>query len=169
MLCDIRTGAWDEDLCGIFGISARHSPEITDTAGARRGRVQILGSPVPVAVVGDSRARFSARRASRVGTRQATFGTGLFVVCNAGPRVPGSETLHGRVAYRGNGPTRSKEALSWREPPSSGCATARLLGRRRVRAIARSVLDNGGVYFVPALSPAQHRTGTPRRGRLHPG
>ena len=55
MLCDIRKGAWDDDLCRIFEVPPDILPEITDSGGELATMdARILGKPVPIrAVVGD--------------------------------------------------------------------------------------------------------------------
>jgi glycerol kinase len=158
MLCDIRTGNWDADLCRIFEIPPSILPEITDSGGAlATADASILGSPVPIrAVVGDQQGALFGQACFARGETKATFGTGLFVVCNAGGRVPVSDTLLSTVGWRIAGETVyalegsafvAGAAVQWLRDGLGFLSSA-----AESEAIARSVPDNGGVYFVPALA-----------------
>lgn len=158
MLCDIRSGEWDDELCRLFEVPPGILPEITDSGGAL-GTVDagILGAPVPIrAVVGDQQGALFGQACFAPGETKATFGTGLFVVSNAGPRLPAGQTLLSTVAWRIAGETVyalegsafvAGAAVQWLRDGLGFLSTA-----AESDAIARSVPDNGGVYFVPALS-----------------
>jgi len=158
MLCDIRKGAWDEELCRIFDVPPGILPEITDSGGDLATMdARILGQPVPIrAVVGDQQGALFGQACFAPGETKATFGTGLFLVANAGLRVPVSETLLSTVGWRIAGETVyalegsafvAGAAVQWLRDGLRFLSTA-----AESDAIARSVPDNGGVYFVPALS-----------------
>lgn len=158
MLCDIRTGAWDENLCRIFDVPPGILPEIVDSGGAlATADPAILGAPVPIrAVIGDQQSALFGQACFARGEAKATFGTGLFVVCNAGARVPASKTLLATVGWRIAGETVyalegsafvAGAAVQWLRD-----GLAFLTSAAESEAVARSVPDNGGVYFVPALA-----------------
>ena len=158
MLCDIRTGAWDTELCRIFEIPPGILPEITETGGALGTTdAALLGAPVAIrAVVGDQQGALFGQGCFRRGDTKATFGTGLFLVGNAGGAIPASETLLATVAWRLAGRTVyalegsafvAGAAVQWLRDGLGLIANA-----AESESVAESVADNGGVYFVPALS-----------------
>ena len=105
-----------------------------------------------------SRRRCSGRRASTPGLAKNTYGTGCFLLLNTGDerrRVAEQPADDGRVeARRDDSTTRSKAASSSAARSCSGCATGCSIIRTAadVEALAASVPDNGGVYFVPAFA-----------------
>ena len=117
------------------------------------------GHAVPVAASpATSRRRCSARRASIRAMGKNTYGTGSFVLLNAGSAAAGRRAgpaRDGRLGdRRSSAPTRSRRRSSSPAPPSSGCATASASSsaRRRPRRSRASLDGNDGVYFVPALT-----------------
>ncbi len=179
MLLDTATLAWSDDLCALFGVPAHTLPEVRPSAG-RFGTTQLpdLGAAsavldgLPIAgVLGDQQAALFGQCCFDPGMVKVTYGTGSFVLANAGPVRPAApDGLTVSVAWdlgphaggqRGRGagtarrwPMRSRGRPSSRAPPSSGCATASgsSTTRRRPARLAESVGDSGGVTFVPALT-----------------
>jgi len=158
MLCDIRSAAWDRELCRTFEIPPGILPEITETGGAL-GTTEpaLLGAPVPIrAVVGDQQGALFGQGCFTRGDTKATFGTGLFLVGNAGRAIPSSETLLATVAWRLAGETVyalegsafvAGAAVQWLRDGLGLISNA-----AESETIAESVADNGGLYFAPALS-----------------
>ena len=118
---------------------------------AAAGRADCRASPVT------SKRPSSDRPASARATRRTRTGPGCFVLLNTGPTpVPSAHGLahHGRLAHRRRRRrTHSRGASSSRVRPSSGCATGSGLVKEaaETQALAASVPDTGGVYFVPAF------------------
>ena len=158
LLYDLRAGDWDADLCALFDVPRAMLPEITPTGGDLGvSDPEILGAPIPIAAaVGDQQAALFGQACFRAGEAKATFGTGLFLVCNAGPEIPASDALLSTVAWRIGGETVfalegsafvAGAAVQWLRDGLG------LLGSAaESEGVAESVPDNGDVFFVPALS-----------------
>ncbi len=161
LLFDLRTGAWSPELCGLFGVPARALPEVRASAGVialTRGGALPGHDGVPVAgVAGDQQAALFGQACLEPGEGKNTYGTGSFVLLNAGstppPPVPG---LLSTVAWRiGERTTYATEASIF----VTGAAIQWLrdgLGiierASDTEALAASLDSNEGVYFVPALT-----------------
>ena len=105
-LYDIRRGAWDEDLCRLFGVPEAMLPEVKDCAdefGATEARH--FGRSLPVrGIAGDQQAALIGQACFRPGMVKATFGTGAFVLLNTGAApVPSAHRLLTTVAYQLDG------------------------------------------------------------------
>jgi glycerol kinase len=160
LLYDIAAGRWDPELLALFGVPARALPRVCPSAGVLgQTRPQALhGHAVPVAgVAGDQQAALFGQACLNPGMGKSTYGTGSFVLLNAGfaPPAP-ARGLLSTVAW-GIGGARSY-AL---EASIFACGAAVQWLRdglgliehaRDSEALAASLDSNDGVYFVPALS-----------------
>jgi glycerol kinase len=86
LLCDIRTGQWNDALLGLFNVPAAMLPEIRDcTADFGTTRPELLGGAIPVlGMAGDQQAALIGQGCFAPGTVKATYGTGGFVLLNIG-------------------------------------------------------------------------------------
>ena len=163
MLFDIHTLRWDDELCDALGVPPAALPEpVALGAGARRDRSRRLPrgracrSPAWPAT---SRRRCSARPALEPGLGKNTYGTGSFVLQNAGAAArrrcaPGLLTT---VAWGIERPRRLRargERVRDRRggPVAARRARDHLASRPRPRPWRASLDSNDGVYFVPALT-----------------
>ncbi len=160
MLLDISKGDWDGELLDLFGIPSRSLPEVVTSCGAiGMTRAESLhGHQVPVAgIAGDQQAALFGQACVDPGMGKNTYGTGSFVLQNAGyapPRI--ADGLLGTVAWRiGERLTYALEAAIF----VTGAAVQWLrdgLGIIDVASdtepLAASLETNDGVYFVPALT-----------------
>jgi glycerol kinase len=161
LLFDIGRGIWDSDLCAMLGVPERALPEVRPSCGmvgALRGDVLPGHDGVPVAgVAGDQQAALFGQACLDAGLGKNTYGTGSFVLLNAGaappPPAPG---LLSTVAWGvGEKLTYAMEASIF----VTGAAVQWLrdgLGvierADETAALAASLDTNDGVYFVPALT-----------------
>jgi glycerol kinase len=161
LLFDITRGAWDADLCGLLGVPERALPEVRPSCGvfgALRDGVLPGHDGVPVAgVAGDQQSALFGQACLDTGRGKNTYGTGSFVLLNAGatppPPTPG---LLSTVAWRvGEKLTYAQEAAIF----VTGAAVQWLrdgLGvieaAEETAALAGSLEGNDGVNFVPALT-----------------
>lgn len=153
-LFDLHTGAWSDELCRLFGVPRRCLPEIRDTAGDF-GSSLAHGWPLR-AVVGDQQSALFAHACTEVGDAKCTYGTGAFVLQNAGTTVPvPSAGVLSTVAWRlGGATTFAREgsvlvcgaAIQWLRDQLGLLRTA-----AESEDLARSVPDSGDVVFVPAF------------------
>jgi glycerol kinase len=160
MVFDISRGAWDAELLELLGIPERALPAVVPSCGViGTTRADALhGHEVPVAgVAGDQQAALFGQACVDPGLGKNTYGTGSFVLHNAGyiPPPP-AEGLLTTVAWRiGERLTYALEAAIF----VTGAAVQWLrdgLGIIAAAAdteqLARSLEGNDGVYFVPALT-----------------
>jgi glycerol kinase len=156
-LMAIGSGHWDDGLIELFGAPRAALPEIIDCAG-RFGETTLFGAAIPISgIAGDQQAATIGQSCLAVGETKATFGTGAFVLTQAGATPPVSRNrllstvvwqLGGRRAYALEGSVFVAGSLiKWLRDSVGLIGTA-----AETEALARSVADNGGVYLVPALS-----------------
>ena len=160
MLYDIRSGGWDPSLLELLAIPERSLPEVRPSAGemGRTTAEGFHGHEVPVAgVAGDQQAALFGQCCLDPGQGKNTYGTGSFVLLNAGHRPPDPvEGLLSTVAWGiGGSNAYAREASIF----VTGAAVQWLrdgLGivenAAETAALAGSIEGNDGVYFVPALA-----------------
>jgi glycerol kinase len=157
MLFDIERQRWDDDLLALFDIPAAVLPEVRDSAGDF-GRATLAGAAVPVTgMAGDQQAALFGQACFAPGMAKATFGTGAFVLANAGGARPHpGGGLLATVAYRLAGAAtyavegavfNAGTAIKWLRDslgllPSAAASAA----------MAAALPDNRGVFFVPAFT-----------------
>ena len=166
MLFDIAAGAWDQELCELLGVPPRSLPDVVSSA-ERVGMTSaesFHGHAVPVAgVAGDQQAALFGQGCVEPGLGKNTYGTGSFVLQNAGSRPPRpAPGLLGTVAWGIGSPPTPPTRLTYALEASifaTGAAVQWLrdgLGiigaAAETEALAASLQGNDGVYFVPALT-----------------
>ncbi len=185
MLFDIASGRWDPELLELFGVPSRALPEVRPSAGPFGVTLPsaLHGHAVPVTgVAGDQQAALFGQGCVDPGMGKNTYGTGSFVLLNAGfttpPPAPG---LLSTVAWgvgapladapSGQPPAHAGDARAGPRPAGSltyaleasifvtGAAVQWLrdgLGiiadASESEALAASLSSNEQVYFVPALT-----------------
>ena len=157
MLFDIDSLEWSVELCSIFGVDPASLPAVRDSAGIF-GTTTEFGGEVPVAgIAGDQQAALFGQACFTPGMAKNTYGTGSFVLLNAGDAIPRSrgETLS-TVAW---GIDREATYASEASIFVTGSAVQWLrdgLGiiedAAETEALAASLDSNDGVHFVPALT-----------------
>ncbi|HDT13041.1 MAG TPA: glycerol kinase GlpK, partial [Candidatus Aminicenantes bacterium] len=159
MLFNIRKLGWDDDLLDLFGVPAAVLPRVLPSSGefGRTIRLGRLPAGVPVmGVAGDQQAALFGQAGFRSGAIKNTYGTGSFILLNTGrERVVSRHGLittiacgpGGRAVYALEGAVFvAGAAIQWLRDKLG------LLGSAaESEAVARSVEDNAGVYFVPAF------------------
>ncbi|MBR6787265.1 MAG: glycerol kinase GlpK [Clostridia bacterium] len=159
MLFNIHTQEWDDELLKMMDIPRELLPEVIDSSHVI-GMLDedILGVGIPVAAMaGDQHASLFGQACFEKGMAKNTYGTGCFMLMNAGEEFKLSENgLLTTVAWRLNGkPTYALEGSVF-----MGGATIQWL-RDEVKfvekasqseAIATSIHDTDGVYLVPAFT-----------------
>ena len=100
LLFDIRNLRWDEDLCDLLGVPLTGLPEPRPSAEVY-GETTEFGGSVPVAgIAGDQQAALYGQACHQAGLGKNTYGTGSFVLQNAGGELPPpSEGLLTTVAW----------------------------------------------------------------------
>ena len=157
LLFDIGRLAWDEELCGLLGIDPARLPEPLPSAHVY-GTTTEFGGEVPVAgIAGDQQAALFGQAAHRPGDGKNTYGTGSFVLLNAGAEPPVPD--HGLLATVAWGVGERVDYALEASIFVTGAAIQWLrdgLGLIERAAdserLAASLESNDGVYFVPALT-----------------
>jgi glycerol kinase len=157
LLYDIHRGAWDEALCGLLDVPMSMLPEVVASSGTC-ATASLDGSDVPIAgIAGDQQAALFGQACHAPGLAKNTYGTGCFLLMNTGRQAVASKNnLVTTVAWKRDGVTE----YALEGSVFIGGAVVQWLrdGLRIIRqaadveALAQTVSDNGGVYFVPAFA-----------------
>jgi len=158
MLMNLRTLDWDDDMLAVMGVprailpAIRASSEVYGEAVGDLAGVSIAGD------LGDQQAALFGQTCFDPGEAKNTYGTGCFMLLNTGTdpvasrsgllttlgyrigSAPATYVLEGSIAYAG-------ALVQWLRDN-----LGLIRDSAEVEALARSVDDNGGVYFVPAFS-----------------
>ena len=158
MMMNLETLDWDDEILGILGVPRAMLPEIrasSETYGeAKNG---LAGIPV-AGDLGDQQAALFGQTCFSVGEAKNTYGTGNFLLLNTGNEAvqsksgllttlaykigdqPATYCLEGAIAITGALVQWLRDNIGLiKESPE-------------VEDLAKTVDDNGGVYFVPAFS-----------------
>lgn len=159
MLYNIHTMDWDDELLALFDIprcmlpAVRASSEVYGTVSSR-----YLDHPVPVAgIAGDQQAALFGQLCTEKGMLKNTYGTGCFLLMNTGEQaVTSKNNLLTTIAWKIGGKTTyaleggvfvGGAAVQWLRDGARIIRTS-----ADINTLAATVEDNGGVYFVPALT-----------------
>ena len=154
-LMNLETLDWDPELLALFEIPREVLPEIKPTSHIFARTPE--GVPI-AALVGDQQGAMIGQVCFDVGDSKTTYGTGNFALLNTGTEIvrsrhgllttvcykfgdsPAVYALEGSVAVTG-------AAIQWLRDQLEIIKSS-----SEIEALANSVSDNGGVYFVPAFS-----------------
>ncbi len=161
LLMDIETLQWDEELLQLFGVPSESLPAIKSSSEiyAKTQADGVFAAQIPIAgILGDQHAAMVGQLCFDRGDTKCTYGTGNFALVNTGTEIvrstqgllttvcfkfgdqPARYALEGSVAVTGS-------AVQWLRDQLGIIHEA-----SEIEALAASVADNGGVYFVPAFS-----------------
>jgi glycerol kinase len=160
MLFDIRSMAWNRDMCDMLGVPMGTLPEVRPSSGRFGVTSSVAGVPdgIPISgIAGDQQAALFGQGCITPGTAKNTYGTGSFVLLNVGPKCPEpTEGMLTTVAWDiGAGPVYALEgsifvtgaAVQWLRDGLGIIPESSAVG-----PLAASVPDTGGVYVVPAFT-----------------
>ncbi len=149
---------WDDALLRLFGVPRAMLPEIVPSAGViGETDSAIFGKSLPIAgIAGDQQAALFGQGCVKPGLAKNTYGTGAFLLAYTGQEMPESKNgllltaacgPRGEPAYALEGSVFiAGAAVQWLR---DGLGLVQRAGE--TEALARSVPDTGGVYFVPAF------------------
>jgi glycerol kinase len=163
MLMDLKSLDWDEEILQILDIPPQMLPRIVPSVDTRTWGTTLTDGPLAAAVpvcgaLGDQQAALVGQACFDAGEAKNTYGTGCFLLLNTGttPVVsrhgllttvgyrmddrPPVYCLEGSIAIAGALVQWLRDNLGLIEKAPD------------IEALARSVPDNGGAYFVPAFS-----------------
>jgi glycerol kinase len=158
-LMDLATLAWDQEMLAAYDIPEKILPKIASSSEIY-GKAQLDSiKDVPIAgILGDQQAALVGQTCFNAGEAKNTYGTGCFMLENTGTKLirskfgllttvaykfgdePAHYALEGSIAISGALVQWLRDNLGLIQKSSD------------VEALARTVTDNGGVYFVPAFS-----------------
>ncbi len=159
MLFNIHTLEWDRELLDLFGIPASMMPAAKSSSEVYGyTKTTLFAHEVPIAgIAGDQQAALFGQMCTEPGSVKNTYGTGCFMLMNSGERpIMSSNNLLTTVAWKiGDTVNYALEGsifvagsvVQWLR---DGLGIIR--SSSEVEELAASVPDNGGVYFVPALT-----------------
>ncbi|MBR6345841.1 MAG: glycerol kinase GlpK [Bacteroidales bacterium] len=159
MLFNINTLEWDKELLDFFGIPISMMPQVKSSSEVYgHTKTTIFAHEVPIGgIAGDQQAALFGQMCTAPGSVKNTYGTGCFLLMNTGEKpILSRNNLLTTVAWKiGDKVNYALEGsifvggsvVQWLR---DGLGVIR--SSSEVEALARSVEDNGGVYFVPALT-----------------
>ena len=159
MLFNIHTLKWDEELLALFDIPLSMMPEVRSSSEVYgHTKTTIFAHRVPIAgIAGDQQAALFGQMCVEPGAVKNTYGTGCFLLMNSGEKpIDSKNNLLTTIAWKiGDKVNYALEGsifvggsvVQWLR---DGLGVIRSSGE--VEALAASVPDTAGVYFVPALT-----------------
>ena len=157
LLFDIHQLQWDPEILGRMRVPRRMLPLTLPSSGVLGETTpELFGAPIPIAgVAGDQQAALFGQTAFGPGKAKNTYGTGCFMLLNTGSQAIPSRDLLTTIAWGIGGEiTYALEGSVF----IAGAAIQWLRDELRIlssaaesEAVAASVPDSAGVYFVPAF------------------
>ena len=159
MLFNIHTLEWDKELLTLFDIPESMMPQVKSSSevyGYTKGT--LFAHEVPIAgIAGDQQAALFGQMCIEPGAVKNTYGTGCFLLMNSGEKpIMSSNNLLTTVAWKiGDKVNYALEGsvfvagsvVQWLRD-----GLGIIKSSSEIEKLAASVPDNGGVYFVPALT-----------------
>lgn len=156
---DLLAGDWYHEWLDFLGLPLSLFPQVYDDSGEfGRTDPEVLGAAIPITgAIADQHAALFAQQCIEPGTVKCTHGTGTFLDMNIGDQPVispnglntiiawrmGSETTYGLEGYA----AVTGSAVQWLRD-----GLKIIENSKDTEALAEAVPDNGGVYFVPALT-----------------
>ncbi len=159
MLFNIHDMEWDEELLDLLDIPKEMLPEVKQSSEVYgETATTLFSTKIPIAgIAGDQQAALFGQLCTKPGMVKNTYGTGCFLLMNTGKEAVKSENnllttiawkINGEVTYCLEGSVFvAGAAIQWIRDGLRLIDVA-----PQINALAESVDDNGGVYFVPALT-----------------
>jgi len=159
MLFNINTLEWDKEMLELLGIPASLMPEVKSSSEVYgHTKTTLFAHEVPIAgIAGDQQAALFGQMCTAPGSVKNTYGTGCFLLMNTGEKpILSKNNLLTTIAWKiGNTVNYALEGsifvggsvVQWLR---DGLGVIR--SSSEIEALAATVPDNGGVYFVPALT-----------------
>jgi glycerol kinase len=158
MLMNLETLDWDNEILSLMGIPRSMLPQIKASSEVYGKGVGALDG-IPIAGdLGDQQAALFGQTCFSAGEAKNTYGTGCFMLMNTGNKiVPSKSGLLTTLGYKiGNKPAvyalEGSIAITGALVQWLRDNLGMITRSEEVEALAKTVDDNGGVYFVPAFS-----------------
>jgi glycerol kinase len=158
-LLNLTTLDWDDELLAAFEIPRAMLPQVRSSSEVYGAATLPAIAGVAIAgILGDQQAALVGQTCFRAGEVKNTYGTGCFLLMNTGERaVPSNFGLLTTVAYKmGSAPAcyalEGSVAISGALVQWLRDNLGVIEKSADIETLARTVNDNGGIYFVPAFS-----------------
>ncbi|NKI26106.1 glycerol kinase GlpK [Arenibacter sp. 6A1] len=159
LLFNINTLAWDEELLSLFTIPKTMLPTVKQSSEIYGYTTpNFFATKIPIAgIAGDQQAALFGQMCTKPGMVKNTYGTGCFMLMNIGDKpIVSKHNLLTTVAWQINGKTQyafegsifiAGAVVQWLRD------SLKIIKRSSdVEALAASVSDTDGVYFIPAFA-----------------
>ncbi len=157
LLLNIHTLEWDNELLSILDIPKSLLPDVVSCSEIV-GVTKLFGEEIPISgIAGDQQAALFGQMCINEGDVKNTYGTGCFCIMNTGQKAVASNNkmlttigyqLNGKITYALEGSIFTAGALvQWLRDQMQIISDA-----SEIETLAKSVENNGGITFVPALS-----------------
>ena len=159
MLFNIHTLQWDQELLDLLNIPLSMMPQVRSSSEVYgMTKTTIFAHEVPIGgIAGDQQAALFGQMCTEPGSVKNTYGTGCFLLMNTGEKpILSQNNLLTTVAWKiGDKVNYALEGsifvggsvVQWLR---DGLGIIR--SSSEIEGLAETVADNGGVYFVPALT-----------------
>jgi len=159
LLFNINTMAWDDELLALLTIPKSMLPEVKQSSEIYgHTKSTFFDCNIPIAgIAGDQQAALFGQMCTKKGMVKNTYGTGCFMLMNIGDKpIKSKNNLLTTVAWKINNKTTyafegsvfiAGAAVQWLR---DGLKIIR--NSSDVEALANSVKDADGVYFVPSFA-----------------
>ncbi len=159
MLYNIHTHKWDDEILKILDIPKSLLPEVKSSSEVYgETGTTMFASKVPIAgIAGDQQAALFGQMCLQPGMLKNTYGTGGFLVLNTGTKpIKSDNNLLTTIAWKVDGEVQyalegsifiAGAVVQWLRD-----GLGIIKSSSDIEALAASVEDNGGVYFVPAFA-----------------
>ena len=157
LLFNIHTLEWDNELLSILDIPKSLLPDVVSCSEIV-GVTKLFGEEIPISgIAGDQQAALFGQMCINEGDVKNTYGTGCFCIMNTGEKAVASNNkmlttigyqLNEKITYALEGSIFTAGALvQWLRDQMQIISDA-----SEIEDLAKSVENNGGITFVPALS-----------------
>lgn len=156
---NINSLDWDDEILQLLNIPKQMLPEVRQSSEIYGNTDEdFLGDPVPIAgIAGDQQAALFGQMCTQKGMVKNTYGTGCFMLMNIGEKpIVSKNNLLTSVAWQIDGKAQymlegsifiAGAVVQWLRDGLKIIAKS-----GDVEALATSVADSGGVYFIPAFA-----------------
>ena len=159
MLFNIHTLTWDEELLKLFHIPVSMMPEVKSSSEVYgHTKTTLFAHKVPIAgIAGDQQAALFGQMCIEPGMMKNTYGTGCFLLMNSGEKPIVSEnnlltTIAWKIGDKVNDALEGSIFVGGSVVQWLRDGLGVIKSSSEVEALAASVPDTNGVYFVPALT-----------------
>ena len=159
LLFNIQTGEWDDELLDILTIPRPMLPTVcTSSEVYAETTTDLLTAPLPISgIAGDQHAALFGQMCTTPGMVKNTYGTGCFMLMQTGPKPVASQnnlltTAAWRLGQQTNYALEGSVFIAGAVVQWLRDGLGIIKSSSEVEALAASVPDTDGVYFVPAFT-----------------